>query len=78
MTTLNLKNLLSKSQSKQPDLHIPGVAGAIFVLFMILGGVGAIVTTSRGWPEFWAPVFIIGATLIGIFFLFSLKIASPW
>lgn len=78
MSTLNLKNLMSKSQAKQPDLHIPGVAGAVFILFMILGGVGAIVTTSRGWPEFWAPVFIIGSTLIGIFFLFSLKIASPW
>lgn len=78
MTTQNLKTILSKSQSKQPDLHIPGVAVFIFMLFMLAGIVLAILTVTFGWPEFLAPIFIIGTTLIGIYFLFSLKIASPW
>jgi len=78
MTTQSSKNLMLKNQSKQPDLHVPGVAVAVFVLFMILGTVGAIMATTFGWPDYWVVIFIIGTTLIGIYFLFSLKIASPW
>jgi len=78
MTAQSFKNLMLKNQSKQPDLHIPGVAVAVFVLFMIAGTVGSIVATTFGWPDYWVAIFIIGTTLIGMYFLFSLKIASPW
>jgi hypothetical protein len=78
MTAQSLKNLMLKNQSKQADLHIPGVAAAVFVLFLILGTVGAIVADSFGWPDYWVAIFIFGTTLIGMYFLFSLKIASPW
>ena len=78
MTTQGLKNLMLKNQTKQPDPHIPGVAVAVFVLFLIVGTIGAIVTTTNGWPDYWVAVFIIATTLIGMLFLFSLKIASPW
>lgn len=78
MTTQNFKNLMLKSQSKQPDPHIPGVAIAVFVLFLIAGVIGAFVADSFGWPEYWVAIFIVATTVIGMYFLFSLKIASPW
>ena len=78
MTTQNNKNLMLKNQSKQPELHISGVAVAIFILFMTFGTVMGILVTSFGWPDYWVAIFITGATLIGMYFLFSLKIASPW
>jgi regulator of protease activity HflC (stomatin/prohibitin superfamily) len=67
-----------KSQSRQPDLHVPGVAVAIFILFLLAGTIGAIVTTTLRWPDYWVAIFILGSNLIGMYFLFSLKIASPW
>ncbi|MFH2039589.1 MAG: slipin family protein [Chloroflexota bacterium] len=73
-----MKNKLQKNPSKQPELHVPGVAIAVFILFLILGGVGAVLTTTFHWPDYWATIFIFATTLIGIFILFSLKIASPW
>jgi len=67
-----------KSQSKQLDPHIPGVAIAVFVLFLIAGTLGSILADSFGWPDYLVAIFIVGTSLIGLYFLFSLKIASPW
>jgi regulator of protease activity HflC (stomatin/prohibitin superfamily) len=78
INTLNPKIFNPKAKASQPDLHIPGVAGALFILFMLIGGGLAGLTTTLGWPEWWAPVFILGFTFLGIYILFSLKIASPW
>jgi regulator of protease activity HflC (stomatin/prohibitin superfamily) len=78
MNTANLKNLMAKNMLKQPDQHIPGVAIFVFVIMLLAGGALAAITVSLGWPEYLAPVFIIGFTLIGMYFLFAIKIASPW
>jgi regulator of protease activity HflC (stomatin/prohibitin superfamily) len=78
MTTQSFKNLMSKNKSKQPDLHVPGFAVLIFVLFMLAGVIGVIVADKFGWPEIWMAIYLIATSLIGMYFLFSLKIASPW
>ena len=78
MNTANLKNLMTRNTLKQPDQHIPGVAIFVFVILLLAGGTLAALTVSLGWPEYLAPVFIIAFTLIGMYFLFAIKIASPW
>jgi len=79
MNSLNLKEILTKSQSKKVDTqHIPGVAVAVFVIFLILGAIPAILVDVFDWPEFWIAVSLIVSELIGIYILFALKIATPW
>ena len=79
MNSINLKEILTKSQSKKVDTqHIPGVAVAVFIIFLILGAIPAILVDVFDWPEFWIAVSLIGSALIGIYILFALKIATPW
>ena len=79
MNSINLKEILTKSQSKKVDTqHIPGVAVAVFVIFLILGAIPAILVDVFDWPEFWIAVSLIVSELIGIYILFALKIATPW
>ena len=79
MTSLNLKDILTKPQSKKVDTqHIPGVAIAVFIILLILGAIPAILVDHFGWPEYWIAVSLIGSELIGFYILFALKIASPW
>jgi len=79
MNSINLKEILTKSQSKKVDTqHIPGVAVAVFIIFLILGAIPAILVDVFDWPEFWIAVSLIVSELIGIYILFALKIATPW
>ncbi len=79
MNSLNIKEIFSKTQPKKEDTqHIPGVAVAIFILFLILGTVGAILVDAYDWEEYWIVVLLLIPYLIGTYFLFALKIASPW
>ena len=72
------KNIASKFQINQPDLHVPAVAIFMFVIFLLLGILGSMLVTDQGWPEVLAPIIIITTTLIGLIFLFGLKVASQW
>jgi regulator of protease activity HflC (stomatin/prohibitin superfamily) len=69
-----------RSQSRQqPDLHIPGVAGALYGICLLAGILGTIwMTESSIVSEAWAVVWVIAWLLLGTFFLLSLKIASQW
>ncbi|KAF0109174.1 MAG: hypothetical protein FD146_218 [Anaerolineaceae bacterium] len=66
------------SQIKQmQDQHIPAIAGAIFLIFLLLGALGGVLL-SNILAEIWTPVWILGWTLVGMYFLFGLKVASQW
>jgi len=69
-----------KAQARlQPDLHIPGVAGALFGICLLAGAIGALLLTQNGvLNDTWAGAWVIGWLLLGIFFLFALKVASQW
>jgi regulator of protease activity HflC (stomatin/prohibitin superfamily) len=61
------------------DQHISGIAGTIFGIFLLLATLGAIFFSqnqilSDAWIGAWVTVMM----LIGIYILFSLKIASQW
>jgi regulator of protease activity HflC (stomatin/prohibitin superfamily) len=78
MSTIANKSQSTRSQTLQPDLHVPGVAGVLFLLFILLAGGGAVFLGTRGVPDFWIPIWITVTTLIGMYILFSLKIANQW
>ncbi len=75
-----VKDLSLRPQGRlQPDLHIPGVAIAIFVIVMLLNVIGTMLMTQNGISSdavigTWTVLWI----LVGAFLLFSLKIASQW
>lgn len=66
-------------QVRQPDLHISGIAGLLFGIFMLIGTLGGILFSTNGTlSEFWTAMWILGWTLIGVYILFALKVASQW
>jgi regulator of protease activity HflC (stomatin/prohibitin superfamily) len=63
----------------KPDLHIPGVAGALFAICLLANILGSVLMSQNtffndAWIGTWTVVWI----LLGVFFLFWLKVASQW
>jgi regulator of protease activity HflC (stomatin/prohibitin superfamily) len=64
---------------QQPDLHISGVAGALFGICLLIAIVGTLLMAVKNpTNEIFPPFWTISWLLVGIFFLFSLKVASQW
>lgn len=66
------------AQGTRPDPHIPGLAAMAFVLFLVVAIAGSFFLQSRHISDTWIGLFVLGMTLVGIYILFSLKIASQW
>jgi len=54
---------LSDKKKNQPDPHIPPIAGTIFGVLLVIAVLGT---------------WVLGWTLIGMYTLFALKVASQW
>ncbi len=62
---------------KAPDnVHISGIGAGLFIIFFLIGMVGVIILEPV-WGD-WAALWIIGFSLVGFYFLFSLKVAQQW
>jgi regulator of protease activity HflC (stomatin/prohibitin superfamily) len=79
MDTKFMKNLNQnqKKQTKDYDLHISGIAGTIFGVFLTVAIVGAVIMNGRV-NGGWIGLYVLAMTFIGIYVLFALKIASQW
>ncbi|HEX7620261.1 MAG TPA: SPFH domain-containing protein, partial [Anaerolineales bacterium] len=75
-----IKDLSLRPQGRlKPDLHIPGVAAALFAICLLANFLGAILLTTNGvFNDAWAGIWTVAWILLGTFLLFSLKIASQW
>jgi len=61
------------------DQHIAGISGFLFGVCLLIAMIGAaILTNNNPKDETWPPVWVIGWSLVGIYFLFWLKVASQW
>jgi regulator of protease activity HflC (stomatin/prohibitin superfamily) len=77
---------ISKDQSlrpqarRQPDAHIPGIAGFLFgVVFVLVAMLGGILMSENGiLNDFWTAMWIFGWGLVGLYILMALKVASQW
>ena len=64
---------------KQQDQHIPAIAGTLFLIFLLIGALGGILLAINGiLNDLWVSVWIFGWLLVGMYFLFGLKVASQW
>ncbi len=76
-TTMS-KEQSTRQRSQQPDPHIPGVAGALFGIFMLAAILSAILMSENGVVDNITGSTTIGLTLIGVYILFALKVALQW
>lgn len=76
-TTMS-KEQSTRQKSQQPDPHIPGVAGALFGIFMLAAILSAILMSENGVADNITGLTTIGLTLIGTYILFALKVALQW
>ncbi len=74
---MNTKPLKSLLQKRKDDQHIPPIAGTLFAIFLIIAAAGAILGDGR-YPDGVIGAWVLGWTLVGIYFLFALKVASQW
>ncbi|MGA2112822.1 MAG: slipin family protein [Anaerolineales bacterium] len=77
--------LVSKDQNPRPqgrrkaDPHIPGVAGALFVICLLVAFYVGIWLSQKGiLSATWTTDWNVGWILLGLYLLFALKIASQW
>ena len=62
---------------KIDNIHINGIALAIFFVFMLIGIIGAALMDTKV-ADWIIGVFVAGLTFIGFIFLFSFKVAQQW
>jgi regulator of protease activity HflC (stomatin/prohibitin superfamily) len=63
---------------KGPDnIRISSIGGAVFFVFLLASVIGAAVM-SRRVADYWIVLYVGVTLLLGVFFLFSLKVASQW
>jgi regulator of protease activity HflC (stomatin/prohibitin superfamily) len=64
---------------KQPDLHIPAVAIFLFVIGLLVAFYAGTRLSQKGiLSAAWTPVWTVAWTLLSVYVLFALKIASQW
>jgi regulator of protease activity HflC (stomatin/prohibitin superfamily) len=77
MDTKFMKNASQKKQVKENDPHISGVAATLLGIFVVATIIGVIFMDGRV-RDGWIGLFVSVMTLVGIYILFALKVASQW
>jgi regulator of protease activity HflC (stomatin/prohibitin superfamily) len=69
-----------KSAGKQqPNLHVSGIAGALFAICLLVGIIGTLLMTQNGiTSDLLIGAWVIGWLILGCYFLYWLKVASQW
>ena len=71
-----IKKTLQMKPAKQ-DQHISAIAGTLFGVAMVITTLGAVWGDGR-YSDAVIGTWVIGWTLVGIYILFALKVASQW
>lgn len=70
--------LKSEFQKSQTDLRIPAPAGMLFLLCTLIAVLGIFPMEKWGVPDVWLVLWLIFWELVGLYLLFSLKVAAQW
>jgi regulator of protease activity HflC (stomatin/prohibitin superfamily) len=66
-------------QTKQQDLHVPAIAGTLFLVIMLIGCLpGIYFSENQILGDLWTGLWILGWTLAAMYVLFGLKVAAQW
>ncbi|MDQ3007235.1 MAG: hypothetical protein M3R47_17860, partial [Chloroflexota bacterium] len=77
MDTKFMKNVSQKKQVKENDPHISGVAATLLGIIVAATVIGVIFMDGRV-GDGWIGLFVSLMTLVGVYILFALKVASQW
>ena len=72
-----IQNLIDRKKTRQAEQHISAIAGLFFAIFMIVATLGAIFMDGKS-PDALIGGWVVGWTLVGVYLLFALKVASQW
>lgn len=72
-----IKSAREKKKSQQAEQHISAIAGAIFGILVALTVWGAVLMDGNI-SDTWIGLFVVVMTLLGVYILFALKVASQW
>jgi regulator of protease activity HflC (stomatin/prohibitin superfamily) len=72
-----VKNAIQKTKPSELDLHISGIAGTIFGVFLVAAIAGGLIMDGRIDGR-WIGLYVIVMSLIGVYVMFALKVASQW
>ena len=83
MTTTSLfkptrPSFLGTTSRDDGGTRINGPAATLALIFFLLGAIGAPLLDSLGVGLFWTGLYVFITVLIGLYFLFGLKIAKQW
>jgi regulator of protease activity HflC (stomatin/prohibitin superfamily) len=73
-----LKTQKQVQKGSQVNPRVNGIAGVLFGFFLVLATLGAPLLDYWNVNSIWIGVYVTCMTLIGIYVLFALKIASQW
>jgi regulator of protease activity HflC (stomatin/prohibitin superfamily) len=77
MDTKFMKKALQANKSANADQHISAIAGTIFGAMTLIATLGVIFGEGR-FPDAMLVIWVSVWTLVGIYILFALKVASQW
>ena len=72
-----IKSIVDRKKTQQAEQHISAIGGTIFGFLMAITVLGAVLMDGRV-PDAWLGLFVVVMTLVGVYILFALKVASQW
>jgi len=72
-----IKSVMERKKVQQAEQHISAIAGTIFGVLMVITVLGAAWMAGRV-ADAWLGLFVTITTLLGVYILFALKVASQW
>ena len=72
-----IKSVIEKKKERQAEQHISAIAGAIFVVLIAITVLGAVLMDGHV-ADAWIGLFVVVVTLLAVYVLFALKVASQW
>jgi regulator of protease activity HflC (stomatin/prohibitin superfamily) len=72
-----IKSITERKKAQQAEQHISAIAGAIFGILIALTVLGAVLMDGR-FSDAWIGLFVTVMTLLAVYILFAIKVASQW
>ncbi len=72
-----IKSVVERKKAQQAEQHISAIAGTIFGILIAITVFGAVLMDGRV-ADAWIGIFVTVMTLVSVYILFALKVASQW